>query len=101
MSKYNGKNKERRKLNRRPIEHRSDVVCSAIIQELFSDEVAVVNNILSERVDYSKIDIILDDGLVFIFHEEIDNNAIKELRRAFHSENISHKFNGQELIIYK
>jgi hypothetical protein len=101
LSKYNGKNKERRKQNRRPIEQRSDKICEKLIQELFSDEVGVVRDALSERIDYSTIDISLNDGLVFVFESEIDRDVKKDLRQAFHLSNIHHKFNGQELYIYK
>ena len=101
MGKYNGKNKERRKQNRRPIEQRSEQVCETLIKELFGEELNVVHDVLSDRIDYSDIDVSLDNGLVFVFEDEIDREMKKALRAAFHSSNISHKFDGQELHIYK
>lgn len=101
MGHHNGKNKERRKLNERPIEQRSDKICTTIIKELFSSEINLIEDILSERMDYSKIDMSLNNGLVLAFEDKIEDDVLKDLKSAFHSSKIHHKFNDQELIIYK
>jgi hypothetical protein len=102
LGNYNGKNKERRKLNQRPIEQRSEKVCTIIIEELFNSEINLVKDVLSEKMDYSKIDVSLNNGLVLQFEEKIDKDVISALRSAFHTSKINHKFNNnQELIIYK
>jgi hypothetical protein len=101
LGNHNCKNKERRNLNRRPIEQRSEKVCTTIIQELFGEEVNLIRNILYD-FDYSKIDICLENGLKLVF-EEIDDCCLKNLKSSLKQSNIHYKFNkiNQELMIYK
>ncbi len=100
MGNYNGKNKKRKKSNQRPIEDRSDKICSILIKELFNDEICLICDLL-EQSNYSKIDIHLDEGLTLVFDNNIEYNLAKDLKIILHKHNIKHKFNKNELIIFK
>lgn len=96
------KNKERHKNNTLPIEQRSDKVCINLIKELFANEIYLVGDVLHDLIDYSTIDVHLDDGLVLTFHD-IDDAVIKNIKTEFNKNNIQHHYNKKEkqLVIYK
>jgi len=96
------KNKERHKGNTLPIEQRSDKVCINLIKELFANEIYLVGDVLHDLIDYSTIDVCLDDGLVLTFHD-IDDAVVKNIKSEFDKNNIQHYYNKKEkqLIIYK
>jgi len=103
LSKHIGSNKARHKNNSLPIEKRSDKVCINLIKELFANEVGIVYGVISDLVDFSKIDVALDEGLIFNFEERIDETIVRDLKKEFDKYSIQHHFdkNKQKLVIYK
>lgn len=102
MNKHTTNNKERHKNNHLPIEQRSDKVCVNIIKELFADELSIVGDLLHDIIDYSTVDVHLDEGLILTF-ENVDDVIIKDIRTEFDKYNIQHHFDkkSKQLVIYK
>ncbi len=102
MSKHTSINKERHKNNHLPIEQRSDKVCVNIIKELFANEISLVGDLLHDIIDYSTVDVHLDDGLILTF-ESVDEVVIKNIKTEFDKYNIQHHFDkkNKQLVIYK
>jgi divalent metal cation (Fe/Co/Zn/Cd) transporter len=103
LSKHIGNNKERHKNNSLPLEQRSDKVCVNLIKELFANEVDIVHGVISDLIDFSKVDVTLDEGLVFTFADAVDDVIVKDLKKEFEKSNVHHHFDKskQKLIIYK
>lgn len=99
MSKYNAKNKERRKLNQRPIEQRSEKICALLIRELFLNEVYLIHDTLSEAIDYSKIDVSLNEGLILSFGNQLDDYLFGVLENSFKKYNINYNFDKESQIL--
>jgi len=96
------RNKERHKNNTLPIEQRSDKVCINLIKELFANEICLIGDVLHNIIDYSTINVHLNEGLILTFND-IDDIVVKNLKSEFEKNNILHHYNKKEkqLVIYK
>lgn len=103
MAKHNRKNKERKKENLRPIEERSEKICSMIIQQLYLEEVCTLHETIQDKVDYSFIDISLNEGLVVSFNCKVDTSIFQDIEEKFLLKDVNYILDKkhQRVKIYK